>query len=82
MRSRLLENHRELASSLFLNFGIAFDQALKMKRSEISTIFESKAFREWKQSREASHKIDAAVVERLDILIRAIGSLGKALVAR
>lgn len=51
-----------------------------MKKSDVKTIFDSKSFKEWKRSREAQGKMDLAVCERLDNVIRAIGSLGKALV--
>lgn len=72
------EKHSEVLATLFLNFGIDYGKALLMRRSDVTSIFESKAFSDWKKSREAQQKIDAAVLERLDGVIRAIASLGKA----
>jgi hypothetical protein len=75
----LQEKHSEVLASLFLNFGIDYEKALRMRRSDVQSIFESKAFSEWKKNREGSQKIDMAVIERLDVVIKAIGNLGKAL---
>lgn len=68
-----------MLATLFLNFGIDYGKAQLMRRSDVQTIFESKAFGDWKKAQEARQKIDLAVVERLDVVIRAIGNLGKAL---
>jgi hypothetical protein len=75
----LQEKHSEVLATLFLNFGIDYGKAQLMRRSDVQTIFESKAFSDWRKSQEARQKIDLAVVERLDIVIRSIGNLGKAL---
>lgn len=68
-----------MLSSLFLNFGIDYGKALGMRRSDVQVIFDSKAYGDWKKSREATQKIDMAVIERLDVVIKSIGNLGKAL---
>lgn len=80
-RSRYVhrENLSEHAYNLFLNFGIDLDKAKRMSRSEITGLQESNAYRDWRKSREAAHKVDAAVINRLDNVIRAIGNLGKAM---
>lgn len=79
MRFQLQANHSETLASLFLNFGTGYDKALAMRRSDVQGIFESKAFEGWKKSRESMQKIDIAVIERLDMVIRSIGNLGRAL---
>jgi hypothetical protein len=79
---RSLENLRECASNLFLNFDTDFDKALQMCRSDIKQIFESKQFSDWKRSREAQGKMDLAICDRLDNVVRAIGNLGKVIVER
>jgi len=69
-----------MCANLFLNFGIDFDKAMAMKPSDVKLIFETNTFRDWKRSREAQGKNMSGALERLDNLIRAVGSLGKALV--
>lgn len=71
-----------MLASLFLHFGIDYEKAPRMRSSDVRSIFQSKAFSEWKKGRESSQKVDLAVVERLDVLIKAIGNLGKALSSR
>ena len=53
-----------------------------MKRSDVKTLFESKAMKDWARAREAQGKMDLAICERLDNVIRAIGSLGKVMAGR
>ncbi len=50
-----------------------------MRPSDIKLIFESKAFQEWKKAREIPNKMDNAICERLDVLIKVLGSIGKVL---
>jgi hypothetical protein len=64
---------------LFLHFGCDYDKAQRMRQSDIQGIFNTKAYGEWKKSQEARQKIDMAVVERLDVLIKSIGNLAKRL---
>lgn len=52
-----------------------------MRRSDVKTIFDSKAFKDWKKGKEGAHKVDEAVIERLDVLIRTMGILGKLIAA-
>lgn len=53
-----------------------------MRPSDIKMIFDSKAFQDWKKAREIPNKMDNAICDRLDVLIKAIGNLGKVLAAR
>jgi hypothetical protein len=53
-----------------------------MKRSDVAVLFGSKAMKDWTRGREAQNKMDLAICERLDNVIRAIGSLGKVLANR
>lgn len=53
-----------------------------MHRSDVREIFDSSTFRDWKKAREVEQKIDVAVVNRLDVVIKALGQLGKAIVHR
>jgi hypothetical protein len=48
-----------------------------MRSSDVRSIFQSKAFGEWKKGREAAQKVDLAVIERLDVLTKAVGNLAK-----
>lgn len=62
---------------MFLNFGIDYGQAKTMRSSDVRSIFQSKAFGDWKKNREASQKVDLAVIDRLDAVIKSIGNLSK-----
>lgn len=48
-----------------------------MRSSDVRSIFQSKAFGEWKKGREAEQKVSLAVIERLDVVIKALGNLAK-----
>lgn len=48
-----------------------------MRSSDVRSIFQSKAFTEWKKNREGENKVQLAVIERLDVLIRSVGNLTK-----
>jgi len=61
---------------------VNFDKALAMRKSDIAVIFGSKAFSDWKKSKEAEGKMNLAICDRLDNLIRAVSGLGKAMTAR
>jgi len=77
-----LENLRETVASLFLHFQRSYDEASRMRRSEVREIFDSSTFRDWKKGREAEQKIDLAVINRLDVVIKALGQVGKAIATR
>ncbi|WP_321946564.1 hypothetical protein [Paraburkholderia sp. J10-1] len=51
-----------------------------MHRSDLQMLFASKAFKEWEKARDSGTKLQLAVVERLDAVIRAFGSLGNVIV--
>lgn len=48
-----------------------------MRSSDVRSIFQSKAYSEWRKGREAAQKLDLAVIERLDVVIKSIGNLAK-----
>ena len=66
-----------MVASLFLNFGTDYAKALLMRRSDIKTIFDSKAFSDWMKTQDSRQKMDMAVIDRLDALIKLTGQLGK-----
>jgi hypothetical protein len=72
----------ELVANLFLNFVHDFDKVMAMRRSDVTMLFGSKAMKEWQKAREAQGRMDLAICDRLDNVIRAIGSLGKAMTSR
>lgn len=55
---------------------------MAMQRSDCTALFESKAFEDWKRGREAQGTRFLAICERLDNVVRAIGTLGKVIAAR
>lgn len=48
-----------------------------MRRSDIKTIFDSKAFSDWMKTQDSRQKMDMAVIDRLDAIIKLTGQLGK-----
>ncbi|MFM0608686.1 hypothetical protein PQR05_29570 [Paraburkholderia sediminicola] len=48
-----------------------------MRRSDIKQVFDSKQFTEYRRSREAQNKMDLAICERLDNVVRAVSNLGQ-----
>jgi hypothetical protein len=48
-----------------------------MKLSDVKTFFESKAFKGWKKSKEQEVKLQVAIIDRLDAVIKSIHNLGK-----
>jgi len=66
-------------ASLFLHFGVSYSNAQAMRSSDVRSIFESRAYSDWKKSQEAQHKVDAAIIDRIDNATKAIVNLGKAI---
>jgi len=50
-----------------------------MNTSDAQALFESKAFRVWRENEEAKSRMDAAVVDRLNGVMRGMGILAKAI---
>lgn len=53
-----------------------------MRRSDIQMLFASKAYKDWQKAQENRVKLQVAVIDRIDAVIKSIGSLGKALTRR
>jgi hypothetical protein len=66
-----------LAASISLYSATSINAALDLPVSIAAKIFESKAFEDWKKSRESEAKTQAAIVGRLNEVIRGIGILAK-----
>jgi len=50
---------------------------MQMAASTITAFFEGKAFADWKKGRESELKLQAAIVNRLNDVIRASGIVAK-----
>lgn len=50
-----------------------------MTGSDAKRFCDSKAFADWRGAREAESKVQAAVVDRLNGVIRAVGALAKSM---
>lgn len=72
----------ELAVSLSLYSSTSFNEALQMPVSMAEQFFESKSFADWKKSRESELKIQSAVVDRLNSVVRAVGMVAKVFAGR
>jgi hypothetical protein len=62
--------------------GTPYPQALDLPLSFLRSYFESEVYQQDAKAQEARQKLDVAVVGRLDVVIKALGALGKALVRR
>lgn len=68
-----------LAVSLSLYSSTSINDALRLPVSMANDFFEAKAFSDWRKAKESEMKIQSAVVERLNTVVRAIGVVVKAI---
>ena len=66
-----------LASSLSLYANTPLPAALDMPVSVARKFFDGKTFEDWRKGREADAKMQAAIVNRLNDVIRACGIVAK-----
>jgi len=66
-----------MASSLTLYSSTSLADAMQMQPSVVRRFFDGKAFEEWKKARESELKTQAAIVSRLNDVIRACGIVAK-----
>lgn len=71
------ENLLNLASSLTLYSSTSLADALQMQPSAVRKFFEGKPFDDWKKGRESELKTQAAIVNRINDVIRACGIVAK-----
>ena len=71
-----------MAVNLSLYSSTSLNEALKLPVSLATLFFESKAFSDWRKARESEAKTQAAIVNRLNIVITAIGGVVKAVAGR
>ncbi len=57
----------------------SYPEALRLGVSDAQGFFDSKAYTDHRKSREAELKLQAALIARMDVMIRAIGALSNAL---
>lgn len=69
----------ELAASLALYFNASPKDALQMTQSDARAFFDSKAFAKWRENQEAQNKIDVAVIDRLNGVMRGLNIVAKAI---
>lgn len=69
----------QLASTLALYGSTPIPLALGMAPSIAMKFFEGKAFDDWKRGKENEAKTQAAIVNRLNDVIRSIGGLSKSI---
>ncbi|PAU79227.1 MULTISPECIES: hypothetical protein [Halomonas] len=72
-----MENQRLLAHSLALYSATSLPDALRMTGSEAEAFFEGKAYADWRKGKEQELKLQAAVSDRLNGVIRACGAIVK-----
>ena len=67
----------DLASSLSLYANTPLPDAMSMKVSMARKFFDGKTFEDWRKGRESELKMQAAIVNRLNDVIRACGIVAK-----
>lgn len=68
-----------MAVNLSLYTATPYTEALNLPPSQVREFFESQAFKDWKKSEESRIKINVAVVNRLNEVIRGLDILAKGL---
>jgi hypothetical protein len=69
-------------TNLSLYTSTSINEALELPTSVANKIFESKAFENWKQSKESEAKTQGAVVGRLNEVIKGLGIVAKTIAGR
>lgn len=72
-----MESLINLRADLVLFCGQQMDVAGRIKLSDAKAFFDSKRYTEWKKSKDHEARVQAAIVERLNGVIEAIGALAK-----
>jgi hypothetical protein len=62
---------------LSLYSSTSLNEALKLPVSTATHFFESKAFKDWRKVQDSKAKTQVAIVERLNGVITAVGSVAK-----
>ena len=73
MRATWSESLLSLAHSLALYSATPLPDALSMTRSDVEDFFQGKAYGDWRKGKENELKIQVALGERLNSIIRACG---------
>lgn len=71
-----------MASNIALYANTPLPDALSMTTSVAQAFFEGKPFNGWKQARDSGIKTQAAIVNRLNEVIRGLGEVAKAAAGR
>ena len=66
-----------VATVAIYSSGTSINEALELSTQAITDFLKSKAFADWKKSREAEVKIQHGIADRLNSIIKGLGNLGK-----
>ena len=67
-----------LASTLALySPGTSLNEALLLPASAISDFLNGKAFSDWKKKKDAEVKVQHAIIDRLNLVIKGLGNMGR-----
>ena len=72
-----MDNWKSIAHELCLYCGQQWPSAMAMTLSDANDFFSGKSFDNWKKVREGEARIQLAVIERLDGVIRSLGAIAK-----
>ena len=76
-RRQYSENLENQAVELSLYCGQAWSDVVAMRLSDLSGFFATKAFAGWKKARDHEAKLQLAIIDRLDGVIKSIHGLAK-----
>lgn len=65
-------------AELVLHCNQTIDAAHGARQSDVRAMFESKTFADWKKAREHEMKLQLAMIERLDGVIKSLHNIAKA----
>lgn len=79
LRGKYLESLIEHRSELISFCGQSLDVANRATLSDAAEYFGSRAFENWKKQRESDTKLQIAIIDRLDVVVKAQNATIKAL---
>ena len=79
LRSEWVESNVNLAAAVSLYGSTSLKDALDMQPDFVAQFFKSKSFTDWRKNEEGKTKLQAAVVNRLNDVIRGQNNLAKGL---
>lgn len=81
-RTQWRDNLLNLAADMALYGGTAYPDAMRLAPSTVADFFNSKSFQDWRKGEESRLKVQAAIVDRLNEVIRGTGIVARTVAKR